>query len=137
MYTKDLEALYTNNDKLDQANQQHYFETVLLYVFNVGELISEYDLKERLTMEGRKKLMTIAEKLRQEGRMEGIQKGRQEGREEGRQEGEAIGIQKGKHEALMDIVHNMLSLGKSETEIMQITGLSSEKIKKIIAEINR
>ena len=86
-------------------------------MFNVGELISEHDLKERLTMEGRKKLMTIAEKLRQEG--------------------EAIGIQKGKHEALMDIVHNMLSLGKSETEIMQITGLSSEKIKKIIAEINR
>src|SRR5690625_4581452 len=125
MYTKDLEALYTNNDKLDQANQQHYFETVLLYVFNVGESISEYDLKERLTMEGRKKLMTIAEKLRQEGRMEG------------REEGEAIGIQKGKHEALMDIVHNMLSLGKSETEIMQITGLSSDEIKKIIAEINR
>src|SRR5690625_968723 len=125
MYTKDLEALYTNNDKLDQANQQHYFETVLLYVFNVGELISEYDLKERLTMEGRKKLMTIAEKLRQEGRMEG------------RREGEAIGMQKGKHKALMDIVQNMLSLGKSETEIMQITGLTSKEVKKLIAEINR
>ena len=125
MYTEDLEALYTIIAELDQAKEQHYFGTVLLYVFNVGESISEHDLKERLTVEGRKKLMTIAEKLRQEGRMEG------------REEGEAIGIQKGKHEALMDIVHNMLSLGKSETEIMQITGLSSEEFKKIIAEINR
>src|SRR5690625_3979990 len=55
MYTEDLEALYTIIAELDQANEQHYFETVLLYVFNVGESISEYDLKERLTMEGSRK----------------------------------------------------------------------------------
>src|SRR5690625_2173206 len=119
MYMEDLEELYTIIAELDQANEQHYFETVLLYVFNVGESISEHELRERLTMEGRKKLMTVAEKLRQEGRREGRREGRQEGRKEGREEG--------KIEALMDIVQNMHSLGKSKTEMMQITGLSSEE----------
>src|SRR5690625_2621112 len=96
IYAEDLETLYSIIAELDRANERNYFETVVLYLFHVNESISEHTLKERLTVEGRKKLMTIAEKLRQEGEAIGIRKG------------EAIGIQKGKQKALIDIVQNML-----------------------------
>ena len=48
-----------------------------------------------------------------------------------------VGKEEGKTETLKDIIQNMLSLGKSETEIMQVTGLSREDMKKIIADINK
>ena len=52
MYTEDLEELYRVIAELDRGKELNYFETVLLYVFNVIESVSEDDLKERLTMEG-------------------------------------------------------------------------------------
>lgn len=98
-------------------------------MLHVSESVSVEDLKERLTMEGGRKLMTIAEKLRQEGRMIG--------REEGRRIGIKEGIEEGKAEALKVIVQNMLTLGKSEQEIHQLMGLSDEEVKRIIAKLNR
>lgn len=55
-------------------------------------------------------------------------KGRIEGEAKGRIEGEAIGLSKGKMEGKKEIVRFMKSLGKSNEEIISLTGLSHEDI---------
>lgn len=82
-----------------------------MYVLNVKDSISLETLKERLTLEGRKKLMTIAEKLRQEGR--------EEGREEGKKE----------------VARKMLIKNIDELEIMELTGLTKDEIEVLKRQI--
>lgn len=66
--------------------------TTLRYIYEVTDPELPPALKAKLTAivhpKDREALMTAAERLRQEGRLEGRQEGRQEGRLEGRQEGE-------------------------------------------------
>lgn len=111
----DIDRIYSIITELEQANEMHYFETVILYVLHVTDSFSIDILHERLTVEGRKKLMTIAEKLRQEG----IEKGRQEGRQEGEQG------------ARLEIARKMLDLGKDEREIIEITGLTRKDLESL------
>lgn len=61
-------------------------------------------------------LMTLAEKLHEEGKAEGLQIGRQEGRQEGR-----------RAEALR-IARSMLENGLDSEEVTTITGLSAEDL---------
>jgi|SRR5690625_1818553 len=99
----------------EKAEEMNYFETVVLYLFNVSESFSVDTLKERLTVEGRKKLMTIAEQLKQ--------KGREEGKEEGRLKEKRL------------IALKMLKLNMDEREIIQLTGLAEREIVKLKREL--
>lgn len=111
IYSDNLEWLYSIIIQLDEEKEINYFETVVTYVLNVKDSISLETLKERLTLEGRKKLMTIAEKLRQEGR--------EEGREEGKKE----------------VARKMLIKNIDELEIMELTGLTKDEIEVLKRQI--
>jgi len=66
-----------------------YFEVAMRYIINVRE-ISMSDLHEKVSKtipERRKYLMTLGDKLREEGRKKGIEEGRKEGIAEGEKRG--------------------------------------------------
>jgi len=101
---EEIEQIYSMIIQLEQAKEMSYFETALLYVLHVTDAFSVDLLKERLSMEGRQTLMTIAEKLRQEGKREGLQEGRKE------------------------VARKMLLMNKDEREIIELTGLTKEEV---------
>ena len=61
---------------------------------------------------------------------------REEGRKEGREEGMEKGIKKGREEGIeqekLIIAKNLLEKGSSAEFVQEITGLSSEKIQKLL-----
>jgi len=65
------------------------------------------------------------------GMKEGMEKGREEGRAEGREEGRAEGM----NLRSLEIARKMLAKGMDEASIMDMTGLTSEEIKLLKAEI--
>ncbi len=67
--------------------------------------------------------MTIAEQLRQEGRIAGI--------EIGRKEGQMAGIEIGRKEERRQTALNLKSLGLSSDIIQQATGLSEAEIDRL------
>ena len=82
-----------------------------------GEFIHE--IAERLPQH-KDKLMTIAERLRQEGHLNGLQEGHRKGLQEG--------LQTGKREEALRIATTMLADGIDRLTILRITGLSAEDL---------
>lgn len=78
-----------------------------------------YEMAQRAPQYG-DELMTLAEQLKQEGRVEGIQQGMQQGIQQG--------LQTGKREAARHIAQTMLKKGMSVEDIMEITGLSADEL---------
>ena len=72
--------------------------------------------------------MTIAERLRQEGHLNGLQEGHKKGLQEGLQEGLQTGLQQGKREEALRIATTMLADGIDRLTILRITGLSAEDL---------
>jgi predicted transposase/invertase (TIGR01784 family) len=68
--------------------------------------------------------MTIAQRLSDKARQEGIQ----EGRLEGRQEGILEGTLKGRQEGHREVARAMLAKGVERAIVMQCTGLSEQEI---------
>ena len=68
-------------------------------------------------------LMTIAQRLEQKAREEGIQLGEQRGIEKGRSEGE--------REATLRIARTMLQSGIDRNTVMAMTGLTEEDLQRI------
>ena len=73
--------------------------------------------------------MSIAQKLKQEGRQEGRHEGRQEGRLEGLQEGRLEGLQEGSRREALRIAGSMLQNGLDKETVQKITGLSADELK--------
>ena len=63
------------------------------------------------------------------------QKGMEEGMEKGRAEGIAEGIEEGMSQRSLEIARKMLAKGMDEASIMDMTGLTSEEIKLLKAEM--
>ena len=78
-----------------------------------GALIRE--LAKR-TPQHEEELMTIAEYLKQEGRLEGLKEGRLEGLEEG------------KLKEALKIARSMLAYGLDRAKVMELTGLSAKEV---------
>ena len=74
-----------------------------------------YEMAQRAPQYG-DELMTLAEQLKQEGRVEGIQQGVQQG------------LQTGKREAARHIAQALLKKGMSVEDIIEITGLSADEL---------
>lgn len=70
-----------------------------------------YEMAQRAPQYG-DELMTLAEQLKQEGRVEGIQQG----------------LQTGKREAARHIAQALLKKGMSVEDIIEITGLSADEL---------
>ena len=68
-----------------------------------------------------------------EGEEKGIAKGRVEGRAEGRAEGRVEGRAEGELSKGLAVARNLLAMGMSWSQIMQITGLTEDQLKPLQA----
>ena len=68
-----------------------------------------------------------------EGEEKGIAKGRVEGRAEGRAEGRVEGRAEGELSKGLAIARNLLAMGMSWSQIMQVTGLTEDQLKPLQA----
>ena len=93
-------------------------QTLFNYLLRYGDVsrVSEFirEVAER-SPQHKEKLMTIAERLRQEGHQNGLQEGIQQGLEQG--------VQKGTQEEALRIAHIMLEQGIDRDLVQLITGL--------------
>ena len=93
-------------------------QTLFNYLIRYGDVsrVSEFirEVAER-SPHHKEKLMTIAERLRQEGHQNGLQEGIQQGLEQG--------VQKGTQEEALRIAHIMLEQGIDRDLVQLITGL--------------
>ncbi|HBB0692250.1 TPA: Rpn family recombination-promoting nuclease/putative transposase, partial [Escherichia coli] len=111
-------------DKLPQVMVEISDEQVRVlihYIVNAGDSVSPEFMRalaERLPQH-EDKLMTIAERLEQQGIQKGIQQGIQQG------------IQKGRMEEKQDIARQLQKTGMPSAQICQITGLSEAELKNI------
>ena len=116
-----------------------YIEAIFKYIINQAETDEIYKVldifKEVVPERDKTKLMTIAERLKQEGIQLGKQEGIQLGKQEGIQLGEQRGIQLGEQK-IREIVLNMLAKGQSISFISEVTGLSEAEIQKIAESKN-
>lgn len=72
------------------------------------------------------------EEAREIGLAEGRAKGFAEGRMEGHAEGHAEGLETGRHQQKIESAKTAISLGLSEQQVVAISGLSPEEIRKLI-----
>ena len=72
---------------------------------------------------------------KREGIAEGKEIGMKEGMEKGREEGRAEGRAEGMNLRSLEIARKMLAKGMDEASIMDMTGLTSEEIKLLKAEM--
>ena len=72
------------------------------------------------------------EEAREIGLAEGRAKGLEEGRAEGLAEGHAEGLEAGRHQQKIESARTAISLGLSEQQVVAISGLSPEEIRKLI-----
>ena len=82
-----------------------------------------HEVAERLPQH-KEKLMTIAERLRQEGHLNGLQEGHMKGLQEGLQ----TGLQQGKREEALRIASTLQADGIDPLTIFRITGLTAEDL---------
>jgi predicted transposase/invertase (TIGR01784 family) len=64
-----------------------------------------------------------------------MEEGMEKGMEKGRAEGIAEGIEEGMSQRSLEIARKMLAKGMDEASIMDMTGLTSEEIKLLKAEM--
>ena len=60
-----------------------------------------------------------------------VKKGRKEGRNEGLKEGRNEGLKEGREEGQFSIISTMLKNGITPKKVIEMTGISLEKIKKM------
>ncbi|MEB8064976.1 Rpn family recombination-promoting nuclease/putative transposase [Citrobacter braakii] len=101
------------------------------YLMQVGDTahFTEFlhEVAERLPQH-KEKLMTIAERLRKEGHLNGLQEGHMKGLQEGLQEGLQTGLQQGKREEALRIASTLQADGIDPLTIFRITGLTAEDL---------
>lgn len=112
---------------LEGYTNEKQVRTLMNYMFQVGETEHPEALLTQLASQVPQHgdtMMTIAEQLKQTGRMEG----RLEGRQEGMQLGEAKGRQEGRQEAVREMARNMLAKGIDIETISSITGMTADEL---------
>ena len=115
-------------NKISNDGDIEYIESILYYVIDkadsekVDGILSEF--KKAVTPEHSEKLMTIAERLREQGKEIGMQIGMEKGIEKG--------IEKGREEGIKKVALNMLLKKLDEKIISDSTGLTLEEIKKLV-----
>ncbi|HEB0854211.1 Rpn family recombination-promoting nuclease/putative transposase [Citrobacter werkmanii] len=93
------------------------------YMIQAGDTAHFKEFMDEVTgrlPQHKERLMTIAERLRQEGHMNGLQEGLKEGLQEG--------LQQGKRDEARRIAATMLADGIDRLTILRITGLSAEEL---------
>ena len=92
---RHVREIFRMLDRLgDDATSLRWLTTIAQYVFQTMDIDRDvmHNIITKSLQSGKEAtVMTLAERLRSEGRREGRQEGRQEGREEGMMEGEVLG----------------------------------------------
>ena len=114
-----------------------YIKSVFEYIINKCEA-KDFEkiieiFKEVTPDENREDIMTIAEQLMQRGEERGEQRGEERGEQRGIEKGIFIGEQK----TLESVVVNLYSMNNPIEIIAKATGLSTEKVSKIIKNIKK
>ncbi len=116
------EAIRLIEETEEQDQITYYVSACIRYILSIRDDISEKEMKEiaeQISIEGGELVMSVAERLRQEGIEKGIA------------EGIAEGIAKG----LKKTAKNMIVEGESVDRIIRYTGLSKEEIEEIKKEM--
>lgn len=118
-----IEYLRLHSGIPDRQKVIDFLQETLYYLFSVKEILPDsiIELLERARFEQSEYeaiVMTTAEKLREEGKLQGLAEGRQEGRQEGVVEGK------------LDAALKMKKEGLSLEQILRITGLSTDDLRK-------
>ena len=123
------------NFEIIAKNNFSYLEDMLKYIIEKGEsentskLLSVF--QEIVPQEKRGNIMTIAERLKQEGKEIGFKNGKIVGIKKGKLEGKLEGRLEGKLQRNIEIAKKMLLSGLDIKSISKFTELSVEEIKKI------
>ncbi|QNU74045.1 Rpn family recombination-promoting nuclease/putative transposase (plasmid) [Klebsiella pneumoniae] len=121
-----LELMLKHAQTRDLAELTEHLVTVMNWMLQTGDTARpEAFLQElaRRSPQHEEILMTIAQRLEQKAREEGIQLGEQRGIEKGRSEGE--------REATLRIARTMLQSGIDRNTVMAMTGLTEEDLQRI------
>lgn len=122
IFIRDIRELINTIIKIElmlSNEDPDYIDTVLLYLLSVRDDLPTETLKTELSKEGRKRLMSIAERLRSEGMKEGVKEGMKEG------------IKEGELKKSREIAKNLLRLNVDKKKIMEATTLPAEEIERI------
>lgn len=102
----------------DETITIEYLETYIRYILSTRDDVSIEMISERLSDEGRERLMTVAEQL--------IKKGREEGLKEGLKEGSI--------KTKFEVAKRMLQSGVDEEQIRTFTNLTKKELEQIKKE---
>ncbi len=115
----------------DDPETVELLKLLLNYVYVVGNIDDAEAFFEagnnRTSRLVRSEMMTIAEKLREQGMKKGREQGMQEGREQGREQG----IKEGERKGLEKTAMTMLQEGVEVAFIAKVTGLSVADIEQL------
>jgi predicted transposase/invertase (TIGR01784 family) len=124
---------------IENYGELDYIYTTFSYIFEAGDVKNLEEFREivktELSEKDEENIMTLASRLRQEGRQAGHHEGWRSGRQEGMQEGMQQGMQKGEEKALKKVALTLLRKQKPVAEIEEVTGLPAEKIKELELEL--
>ncbi|MEO1300783.1 MAG: Rpn family recombination-promoting nuclease/putative transposase [Bacteroidota bacterium] len=121
-----------NPDKIRLLLKRDYGMSGIYYMLGVEEKNSGAEIIEaivNIAPEKKEEVMTAAQELRAEGRVEGVAEGRVEGVAEGRVEGVAEGRVQGQQETLRATIGRMYQRGLDMDTIADFTGLSATEVK--------
>lgn len=115
----------------DERDIGEYIDELALYIDNAAPEDLKEKVHERIKtaiINGEKKMSSIKEYFKEEGRKEGFEKGIKQGAEHWFQQGIKQGIEQGSIQSTEQIALNMLKNGEPAEKVALYTGLSIEKI---------
>ena len=129
----DLEEISKGDENLMEAVEKIKEATFDINTIGLYDAEKDRKWKEEAKLAYREKIGV--QKGRELGREEGIELGREEGIELGREEGIELGREEGRQEGLQEgqasIITTMLNNGIKPKNIVEMTGVPFEKVKKM------
>ena len=117
-----VEAIQLINQVEEKDSITYYVSECIRYMLSIRDDISEKEMKkiaERISKEGGELVMSVAERLRQEGLKEGLEQG----------------IEKGAKKEKIRLAKKVIIKGYDLNEIIDLTGLTEKEIQKVKEEM--
>ena len=127
--TKDIPSDLLNDPEIGKA-----VEELEISGFSDAELRAYDKFWDSVSVE-RTLIDDSYQKGKEKGKEEGIAEGMEKGMKQGMEKGIKQGMEKGMSQRSLEIARKMLAKGMDEASIMDMTGLTSEEIKLLKAEM--
>jgi predicted transposase/invertase (TIGR01784 family) len=135
---KIAKSLIPHLNQIDKIPDLDYITSTIKYITETSDIVDYNrffnEIYNNLSKKTEEEIMTIADRLRQEGIERGMERGMQQGILQDMQQGKHEGKVEGKHEALEQVALTLVEMGKPIPEIAKITKLPTEKIEALIKE---